>query len=236
MSDTVEVTTNIAHTGKKVRPFTFTAPAFVWGDLLQNLAENGETAVNKAVADEIQKVYSGSFSDDDVDVSITPTEKNAKIVADSFTQLGLDGNLENATPVPINEKTPRAVKEKTGGICEFSGEPTKGGKFLPGGDMKMKGGLYRIIDDLTLSDTDTRTVGIGSAAREYTVQEAMDKVVSYGWYTAENIAMRRRNVQKKANDRATAATERAAQAARDKAAKAEAAAAAEANTADPAED
>jgi hypothetical protein len=38
---------------------------------------------------------------------------------------------------------PRAPRKAGSGFCEHCGEPTKGGRFIPGHDAKLKGGLIR---------------------------------------------------------------------------------------------
>lgn len=68
---------------------------------------------------------------------------NAKLAE----RAALDVLREDTMSTTTKEKTPRAKAEpkapKTG-ICEFTGKATKGGRFTPGGDAKLKGALLEV--------------------------------------------------------------------------------------------
>lgn len=228
MTDTmeaIEVDISVVGTGRKVRPFSFTAPDTVWGDLIRFINEEGDTGVAKAIQKEIAASgYDGTFESDEP-VTISPTEKNAPGVAAALNQMvGTEINLDEIEqPEKATSRssgTPRAPKEPT--FCMFSGEPTSGGRFLPGFDMKLRGGLTRIVDNTNMSDTDVAVVGTGTAATEYTVEGAIDKLVDLGWYTREDLEQRRERAFKKVADREEAKRQREAERAAAKAAKAQA--------------
>lgn len=211
MSDTVsQAYLNITATGKQVRPYTLSSPAEVWGDVLKLLGENAASGVRNAVSKELQAVYSGTYEDDE-EVSITPTLKNLTPTLEEFKTLGFDTDLSNvAAPEKGTASTPRAPKEPTN--CVHCGVPTSGGKFRPGHDMTLKGQLLRIVDNL---DSESGVAGEGPMAQTYTVDEAINYLVSFPWkYTDSSLRERRnkvaRNRQEAADNKAKVAAEKAA--------------------------
>jgi hypothetical protein len=234
MSATVQaVEVGVTRSGKSARPFNYTLPANVAKDMLDLLTEQESAQCRTAVAKDITASgYDGTFEDDE-EITFNPTAKNGTAVVSALNTLGLDVNPESA---PAAEKTSSGKTAKTG-VCEYTGLPTKGGRFLPGRDMSLRGALTKIVDNINLSDTDTVPVGEGTAVRQVGVQQAIDMLVAENWgYTREGLEQRRR---KAFNNKAEVEARKAAAAAereKAKAAKAAAAEAAETEDADEAED
>ena len=98
--------------------------------------------------------------------------------------------------------------------------------------MKLKGALVRVVEDPNLGDEDTVTVGTGTAATEYTWEQAIAKLLSFPWkYTDAGLRARRQKAVDAVQAKADAAVQReldkankAAEKAAAKAASAEAAA------------
>lgn len=224
----VEVNVQVIRTGRSARPFQVTLPASVWGDALKQLLEDSSSAARNAVMKDIQAAgYDGTFEDDE-EITVSPTAKNMTELNGVLTTLGLGVDLEALPPADGTATT--APKTAKVGVCEYSGQPTRGGRFLPGRDMTLKGHLLKIIDNLELGKTDTVSVGEGVSRADYTVDAAIDKLVSYpNWhYTRQALEGRRREVTRKRQDAADAKETRAREAAAAKAAKAAAAEAASA--------
>lgn len=211
--DAVEVEVQVVRTGRSARPFQVTLPANVWGDALKQMLEDESSAARNAVATDIQNAgYDGAFEDDE-EVTIAPTAKNMTALNNVLTTLGLGVDLESLPAADGTAKSaPKAAKA---GVCEFSGQPTRGGRFLPGGDMKLKGALLKVVDNIDLGDSDTVSVGEGVSRDNYTWSTAIDKLTSYDkWgYSRSELEDRRRKVAKKrveaAEAKATAAAEKA---------------------------
>lgn len=216
MSDETEATAigteNLAltRTGKKIRPVNISAPAMVWGDVLRLLGENHASATRNAISKDLGAVYHGNYEDDE-EVTIVPTEKN---VGPVLTELGsLFGETFNLEDIPLADGAGRTSTKKTkeASTCVHCGETTGGGRFRPGHDMKLRGQLTRVVENTSLGDTDTGSVGEGSAVRQVTVEEAIAELVGYGWYTEDELNERRQEAFNKLT-RAAEAKEAAAKA------------------------
>lgn len=212
-ADTEQVNLRVVSTGKIVRPHEITAPAMVFGDALALLTEQAPSGVRNAIAKELTAVYSGTFEDDDTEITITPTQKNSGPLLDSLRTLGFQFEIEE---LPVAEKAARQTKTKEPTFCDFSGEPTKGGHFRAGYDMKMRGALLRIIDQAE-DDTTAYVVGLGTKRQNVTRPQAVALLTqTYGWYTEEQINERVAKAQArlaKANEVETAPAEPVADAA-----------------------
>jgi hypothetical protein len=188
--ETGEINVNIVETGKKVHPYAFTAPAMVWFDVLTMITEEQSSSVRNAIAKNLSETYSGTFENDETEVTITPTAKNAAVVLDSLTKLGFETEITAYVATESNGKAPREAKGPKTGVCLFSGQPTKGGKFRPGYDMKLRGALLGIVEN-ALDDTTAYPVGSGTARRKVTRPEAINELTTvHNWYTMDQIEAR----------------------------------------------
>lgn len=224
MSDAEEmdVTLNVTATGQSARPYSFTAPAAVFHDVLMRMNEVGDAGVRRSVSKDLSAECDiDKLEDNEEVITITPTKKAAPELAEALGFLGLEVDLDSI-PVPEKEaRTPRERKSKEPTYCLFSGELTSGGPFRPGHDMKLKGALLKVIDNAELEDDDTVTVGTGTAATEYTVEQAIEKLLSFeNWhYTEEGLRERRGKALQSVADKAAAREAREQAAAEKKAAK-----------------
>lgn len=223
MTDTVQATVEVESTGLKPRPYAFTAPAMVFHDVLIWMNENSDAGIRRGVSKDLQAECDiDRLEDNEEFITIRPTAKSAPELAQALTQLGLEVDLAS---VPVAERpssngTSRKSKEPT--FCLYTGQPTSGGQFTPGRDMSLKGALLKIIDNASLGDTDTVVVGEGTAATETTVEQAIERLLSFpNWhYTEEGLRARRQKALNTVQERAEAKARREQEAADRKAAKA----------------
>lgn len=223
MTDTLEVTATVEGTGNKTRPYAFSAPAAVFHDALMWMNENADAGARRSVTKDISAECDvDRLEDNDEVITVRPTAKAANELAQAFNFLGLEVNLDEVEQPERAASAPRERKSKEPTFCLFTGEPTSGGLFKPGRDMSLKGGLLKIIDNPNLGDDDTVVVGTGNGATEYTVESAIERLVSFpNWhYTEEGLRARRQKALDAVTEREERRAQREQEAADRKAAKA----------------
>jgi hypothetical protein len=175
-----------------------TAPASDWYATILLADRQGRPRIRTSLAMMLTKHYPGLVdpSDSDMVLSLLVTAENLQKIVDvasagtgiEFVDAEYDGDIA-ANPARVS--VAREAKASTPKECECGcGGMTRGGKFIPGHDSKMKSRLLQ-----ELSNPETR-------------QAAADTMIERGWATQEQIDQKLENADRKVAAAAEKAQER----------------------------